>query len=136
MKDTIKRLAGLTVLGLVSAFPLSLLLRSGPRMYPAPENSWLAVAYLILLGGGFSIAAILVIRRVHLAYCVWAQAVLSFMIFVAYYGFLRREDSFRHYPDPDALERIAPAASWSDVMLVALSAIALGLFPLALKLLL
>lgn len=136
MKDTIRLLAGLMMLGLVSASPLGLLLWSGPRMYPAPENSWITLAYLFLLGGGFGISAILLMRRVHLGYCVWAQAVLSFMIFIAYYGFLRREDSFRRYPDPEALERIAPAASWSGVLLLALSAIALGWLPLALKVLL
>lgn len=136
MKDLIKRLAGLLLLGLVSAAPLGLLLLSEPRMYLSPENSWLTLAYLLLLGGGFGICAILLLRQVHLGYCVWAQAVLSFMIFVAYYGFLRREDSFRRYPDPEALERMAPMASWSGVLLLTLGAIALGLLPLGLKVLL
>lgn len=135
-KQGINFAVGLGLLVLVSLPPLELLRTDLPRLYPSPQNAWFGPVLLMLLGGFAAASVILLLRGISLAYCAWAQSVISVLVFFTWYGFLRREDSFRHFqnfPDPDEIDRVAPMATWSGVLLLALAGVIIGFLPLALR---
>jgi hypothetical protein len=61
--------------------------------------------------------------------------VVSFQVFTSYYGFLRSEDSFRRYPDPEALGSGVPTASWNGILTVVLIGLAIAYLPVAVRVL-
>ena len=128
-------LVKIVLLGLVSVPPLFLLVEDSPRLFLSPHNAWLGPTLLVLLGSGFALSVVLLLRTIPLGYCLWAQAVVSFQVFTSYYGFLRREDSFRRYPDPETLGSGVPTASWSGILSVVLIGLAIAYLPVAVRVL-
>lgn len=132
-REALRFAAGILLLLALSALPGSLLIGETTRLLLSAENAWLRLAWLFVLGGGLAATVVLLRRRIPMGYLLWAQGVLSLAAFGAYYGFLRREDSFRCCRNPDDPDFLAPAASWEGVAGLTLVALALGYLPLALR---
>lgn len=134
MIDTGKRVwIGVGLLIALSALPATLLIGETPRLPLSPQNAWLKPAMLAVLGGGLAVSLVLLLRGIPLAYPLWAHTVLSYFVFAAYYGFLRREDSFRCCRDPDDRMLEAPMAAWEGILALTLIALAIGYLPLVVR---
>jgi len=132
-KGAVNLIVGLVLSGVVSVVPVNLLLYEANRQLFSPHNAWLWLALLFLLAIGCAASLLLLLRTIHWAYCVWAQTVLSALVSLFYLGLMRREDSFRRYPDPDAYDQTAPTASVTGVLLLVLLWLVIGFMPLALS---
>lgn len=135
-RNRLNVLVGLLLISVVSIPTLTIICADmdqptfGPNF--APANAWLWLAFQLLIVFGFGLATFGLIHRIHWGYCVWSQAVLSFLVLLAYLGWMRREDDYRRWPDPDDLSG-PPEATWTGLLWLGLFWLVAGLLPLALR---
>ena len=135
-KNRLNVLVGLVLISVVSIPTLTIVHADmdqpafGPNF--APANAWLWLGFQLLIAFGFVLATLGLVRRIHWGYCVWSQAVLSLVILLAYIGWMRREDDYRRWPDPDDFSG-PPEATWTGFLWLGLFWLVPGLLPLALR---
>ena len=132
MKPGTNAILGGVMISGVSIPTLGLFVSGSDRLLFAAGNQWLWPAYLLLLAVGLCAAAIGLVRHVHWAYCAWSQLTLSYLVFAALIGRMRREQGFA-YRIEDGTGDAAIAASWGDILWPALLWLALALLPFAVR---
>lgn len=132
MKPVTNAILGAVLVSAVSVPTLGLFVSGSDRLLFAAENQWLWPAYLLLLAIGTCAAAIGLMRQVHWGYCAWSQLALSYLVFAALIGRMRREQGIA-YRIEDGAGDAAIAASWADVLWPALIWLALALLPFAVR---
>jgi hypothetical protein len=118
---------GLALISTASIIPAFLI--SGGSRYFSAQNSWLWLAFLLLLASGFGLSTAGLTRKMHWGYCAWSQIVLSLLVLSSYVGWVRRESDYRHFPDPVAND--IPIASFTGFLWLVSIWLAVALLPVA-----
>lgn len=125
---------GALVTGVPSILTIGLLLNEYRRPVFAAHNTWLWFALMALVPLGFAIAIFGLLRRIGCGYFIWSQLVLCLLVSVVYIGWYRRElDYVKMGPDPDALDRSPPSATFPGFMVPVLLWLVIGFLPLAVR---
>ncbi len=132
-KNRLNLLIGLILTNVVTLPTLVTLVGDLRRPSFSPQNAWFWLALCCLLALGLVVSLIGLLRGVHWGHFAWSQAILSFLVFINYIGWYRRElDYARMGPDPDAIYQGPPVATWSGLLLLVMLWLLAGFLPLAL----
>lgn len=132
-KKRLNLLIGLTLTSIATLPTLMIVLDDARQPSFSPDNAWFWLALLILLACGFVISMIGLKRKVHWGYFAWSQTILSFLVLILYVGWYRKELDYAKFgPDPDAIDKGPPVATWPGFLLIVLMWLIVGFLPLAL----
>lgn len=125
---------GALLTGVLSLLTIGLLLNEYQRPVFAAQNAWLWFALMGLVLLGFAVAIAGMRRRIGCVYFIWSQLVLCILVSSVYIGWYRRElDYVKMGPDPEALDRSPPSATFSGFLIPVLLWLVVGFLPLAIR---